>query len=801
MLDCVQDGTILVVPSGIKNEIIKEVRGNFSLREIKFMDINEFQRQFYFTYDNKTIYYLMNKYKWKYEVCLVYLKNLYYIEDKKYRYEKLNFLRELKKELDDNGLLIYNKLFKCSLSKKHIFVYGFQGISLFHNRMFDEVKKITSVDILNRESKVFEHSNIYEFDNLEDEVNFVCVKIIELLNKGIDINKIKIANVNQEYQNTLIKLFKFYNIPIYLRRNVSLYSTSIGKYFFEVLESNIGVTLEKILIKYKKYVEEYNLIVNIVNNYSWCDDFLSIRDMLVYDFKNTYIKEKKSDKQVECIELKDNIISDDLYVFLMNFNQGNIPVIHKDEDYITDVMKDEICCLERVVELNINEKRAMISSIRGVKNLIISFKRESSSGSYIISNLNDELGLEVISDFRDEYNYSNLYNRLRLASNIDKFVKYGVVEDSLSVLYHNYSDITYLTYKNQFTGIDKVKLENFLNHKLLLSYSTIDNYYRCGFRYYLSNILKLSIYEDTFMTTLGSLFHYVLERAFNKDDFNIEIEYQNYIDSCDKDFSIKEKFFLNKLKGELQFIIESIKMQMEYCTLDKALFEEKIYVDKSSDMNITFMGVVDKIIYGDVGDKCIVSIIDYKTGNPQININHTIYGIEMQLPVYLYLVKNSGKFSNVSIAGFYLQRVLNNEILRNYKNTYEQLKMNNLKLSGYSNEEVSILQHFDSGFNDSKVVKSLKTTNKGFYNYSKVIDDNKINKLVDIVDLKIDEAISNIRSACFDINPKRIGKFNYGCQFCKFKDICFMTENDIVNLKEYKNLEFLGGDDDDTCEA
>jgi ATP-dependent helicase/DNAse subunit B len=127
--------------------------------------------------------------------------------------------------------------------------------------------------------------------------------------------------------------------------------------------------------------------------------------------------------------------------------------------------------------------------------------------------------------------------------------------------------------------------------------------------------------------------------------------------------------------------------------------------------------------------------------------------------------------------------------------------MSNLRLQGYSNEEVNILDKFDSGFENSRVVRGLKTTSKGFANYSKVIDNDKIDKLVSIVDSKIDDATKDIREAKFDINPKRIGKINYGCEFCKFKDICFMTENDIVNLKEYKKLEFLGGEDDDTGEA
>ena len=39
---------------------------------------------------------------------------------------------------------------------------------------------------------------------------------------------------------------------------------------------------------------------------------------------------------------------------------------------------------------------------------------------------------------------------------------------------------------------------------------------------------------------------------------------------------------------------------------------------------------------------------------------------------------------------------------------------------------------------------------------------------------------------------------NVGCEFCGFKDICFMKEEMIEHLKEYKNMEFLGDDDNDT---
>ena len=51
----------------------------------------------------------------------------------------------------------------------------------------------------------------------------------------------------------------------------------------------------------------------------------------------------------------------------------------------------------------------------------------------------------------------------------------------------------------------------------------------------------------------------------------------------------------------------------------------------------------------------------------------------------------------------------------------------------------------------------------------------------------------------FDINPKQVGYAPdslVGCKFCKFKDICFMDNKDIVILKEEKDLSFLGGEED-----
>jgi ATP-dependent helicase/DNAse subunit B len=54
--------------------------------------------------------------------------------------------------------------------------------------------------------------------------------------------------------------------------------------------------------------------------------------------------------------------------------------------------------------------------------------------------------------------------------------------------------------------------------------------------------------------------------------------------------------------------------------------------------------------------------------------------------------------------------------------------------------------------------------------------------LISLVSRKIEEAASRILNADFDINPKIIDKKNIGCKYCKYKDICYLKEEDKIYI-------------------
>ena len=763
---------IVVLNDYAKKSFIKKID---KLINVKVITLSELKRKYYFDYDNKAIYFVSNKYNCIPEIAKIYIENIYYLKD--LDDEKINFLKEIKSDLDTNNLLTYNNLFKEFLKGKEIVLYNLKYVDKFYKNIFKELEEYSKVTIYNDEdnSTVKE---LYKANNSEEEIAFICSKITKLIKSGVNINNIKIANVKSDYEFIIRKTFKLFNIPINLPSFETIKSTSLVIKFKELYDSDINETIEKLkeFINTKEENDIFKSIISIVNNYLWANDFMLVKDMVFNDIDNIKTPREKLKNAVEVIEFKKELVSDNDYVFLIGYNEGVIPVNYKDEDYLSDAIKEKLD-LSTSFELNENAMNETKDNIRNIKNLIVTYPNHNlSSEIYISSSYEKDLFEE--KELNISFNESNDYNKLKLVSEKDENSKFGTITDNLLKLSSHYKDMKYNSYDNKYKAIDKSKIKDFFKDGLTLSYTSINDYYMCSFRYYLDYILKINKFEDTFEATVGSIFHKILSMCFDQD-IDIIRTYETEIENSNYEFNESEKFFLSILKDELVLIIETIKNQLSYTQLTNSMYEKKIVIDVDKDLQIRFKGFVDKILYNEFNGKTVVAIIDYKTGNPNLNINNTIYGLEMQLPVYIYLIKNEIK--DVKIGGFYLQKILNNT-------TDKEKRLDSLKLQGYTNSDLDYIDKVDSSFNDSKVIKSLRTSSKGFYYYSKMINDEEIDILYNVVDSKIKEASKDILDSKFDINPKEMNNENIGCSFCKYKDICFMKPKDTVTLKEIKNI-------------
>ena len=208
-----------------------------------------------------------------------------------------------------------------------------------------------------------------------------------------------------------------------------------NKYTSESDQSINGIILN-ICNTYNKYLNKYS--------------FKNILELVTNKILNTSIGINLQNK-VELLPFKNYTFNDE-YIFLIGFNQGELPTIYKNEDYLEDAEKDLIG-MENSTIKNKTAKEEVIDFINKTKYLYMSYPLNHLEEKYYQSNLIAENNIYLAEKEIFTNSYSTLYSKIKLSRYIDDLVKFGINSKELSKYYSNYK-IDYSTYNNSFTGID-----------------------------------------------------------------------------------------------------------------------------------------------------------------------------------------------------------------------------------------------------------------------------------------------------------------------------------------------------------
>ena len=271
----------------------------------------------------------------------------------------------------------------------------------------------------------------------------------------------------------------------------------------------------------------------------------------------------------------------------------------------------------------------------------------------------------------------------------------------------------------------------------------------------------------------------------NSNLIGVENAKEEFITNNPFDLTNENRFFLNKILGELRIAIDYIKSLQNITKYQKVETEKTVETEVN---NTKFTGIIDKIMHYEDN----VVLVDYKTGTPDIDLRLVNFGLNLQLPTYLFLIKKV--YPNSHIVGIYLEHILKPNFNKDLNLSEKEQFEKSLKLTGYSLGNAIYLQDFDPTYENSDYISGLKLTSNGFANYSKVLTEDNFRKLEEITENKINECINQINNAEFNIEPKYIGIKNISCDFCLYKSLCFKTEKDNKYLSVPENLDFLGGD-------
>ena len=748
------DNSIYIVPNSLKIKLLDLLSKDSKIYNITFISLEELEKHYFFDIKEDALLYLLDKTNENIDVLKLMLKNLYKIDvNKEYKETKLNNLKSLYHDLKDNNYLIFDKGYVDYLLTKNIYILGYNMLEPYQKEMLDSINT-NYLDITSNLSI----DTVYKYHSMKDEIISTALKIRELNSKGISYNKIFLAGVDNSYNYLLKTIFKMFDIPIYLKSTNKITS----------------------LISVKDYLKDKD--INHIKDINIKSKITKIESDLSYAKNSKYydilLKDRLENMGLDSIELVESVkilneaievpylVSDDEYLFVLGFNQNHLPKIYKDEDYLSDNLKSK-CNLNTSTIKNKLSKDSLVKVLGTIKNLTISYKLTSLTGEYAKSSLLNELNLKEVDSHNYSYNYSKEFNNYRTSSVLDTYYKYHEEDKDFTFLTTNIDTSKYTSFDHKFKGINRPITP------YSLSYSSIDDLAKCPFKYYLKHILKLDSFDENFNTKIGNIFHSVLKDSY-RDYFSFDISLNKALQ--DNPLDKRESILFKRLETELKEIVNYNKQVEKRSFLTEFYGEKRLEIPLSE--HATLKGFIDKILFKTFHDKTYYAVFDYKTGSATLNLDYLEDGLYLQLPLYIYLINKSNLFDKPSFVGFFYQY-----LLQSYKDKEEQIK--NLKLVGYTTDDKIILSYLDEDYETDSFVKGLSVKKDGeLSSRSKILSDSELEDIMNSISKALEKSLKIIDNNAFDIAPKIINNKNISCEFCPFKEVCFVSASDYIYLEK-----------------
>ena len=753
----IRNKTIYIVSDELKREILSQISESQLLLDIHFFSVPEIIKRCYFDFDYKSIHYLAKHFNLSYENAKTFISNMKYliysnpIKDSKYEY-----LLNMKEYLDSENLLVYDYNFLNFLSNYNI-VTDLDFSMPFLTKINELLNN--KIELISNEKN--NNTIIYEYIDSENEIEDLANKICDLLSNNITPDKIHILNYNKDYYSYINKIFTLYNIPFNLNSNSHLYDLKYIKELYSDYINNVGLEFND------KYQSLNNSFIDCLNSLSFIEDKEEKNDFLLYLLKNYKIKDVKYDNVVK-FDNSIGLFLKDHYYFFIGLNNKVFPSYLKDDDYFSDINKAELGYLTSY-KINTITKKFYIDKLKSDANLNISYRNSDYFNKYSKSDIVEEVSSSVISN-KSINKYSFDYNKLKLVRELDTFYKYDIKSDELTKLLELINKKEYKSYDNSYTKIDSdTYISDILDKQISISYSSLEKYNECNFKYYLDTLIKES--TTTFNTYVGNLFHHVLEKVYEPNfDFN------NEVNSYESEYELSniESILLENLLEEFKEKIEIIKEQYQKTDFKNVKQELHLSIYKKSVLSNKIHGFIDKIMFDNDNNAFVV---DYKTGDTKLTLDYLDYGLKCQLPFYFYLLNKSKEYADIFLVGCYLQ-------VLNFKIKSINDKGKDMLLEGYSFNNEEMIAKIDHNYEENSYIKGIKPNKNGLGTYSKTFDKDLFNEIVIKMENNIENMINGIEMVDFNINPKILKDNSTTCKYCKYKDICFHTFNDYVDLRE-----------------
>lgn len=790
--------TVVISERGIRNQIKECIRKTGKLVDITYKTFSQTAAEIIGTYPIAARIQLARDENLSPDTAAILLKNSLLVNDS-YQNQKIYHLHKIRAKYA--AYLEKNPLSLNRYRGKTVFVVGDDKTNDLFQKSLLELKTCAQVFDYQLSRTAKNPIEILVFPTVKAEIENAAKEIAKLLDMGISCDHIRIHSVSKDYVPYVREVFSLYDMDISLDERHTVSEYEAGKLALKLLSELMDCPLAGSLSTVIQKIPESpvrNEIVNIFNNYLSLGS--TVRDVfsdLEYTFRTAILPTPRYKNVIQITDLTDMYPSSDDYLFILGFNQDVFPITHRDEEYLLDHERKKLGLTTSAFR-NLQEKKKCLSLLENASHLYLSYPLTDGHSKLVRSGLYHDLKkthdvkeIRYQPDYRDSYCES--MDRISLGKMLDLYYKYDVRPDHLPLIYQNYADVPYKKSSHRVRGLSEAVQKQLKEHPLTLSYTSIDEYYQCAYKFYLEKILKIVRNTNEDALYIGNLFHECLHRMLLEETIAdpalfLDDVIAGYLASIQKVPSKKERFFIAKYKEILRRWYEETLKQQKRSDFTVYSLEKEFSVNHG----VKLAGKVDKILTAKIGDEQYAIVVDYKSGSAEIDLNKVLYGLGMQIPFYFLFLKECLS-DTYHFAGGYLQQVLpNGPFAYDPDLSIDEQYEKHFRLVGYSNPEMKVISRIDRDFDSGKsFISGMKVNKDGYFSArTKIITEEEFQKLLRLSEEKIEEAIRRIVNADFAINPKKLGTFD-SCAFCPFGDLCYRDSSDYLELEKHTDLDFL----------
>lgn len=341
-----------------------------------------------------------------------------------------------------------------------------------------------------------------------------------------------------------------------------------------------------------------------------------------------------------------------------------------------------------------------------------------------------------------------------------------------------------------------------------LSASQIEKFYMCRFQYFCTYGLKLKERKRAAIDAAeyGNLVHYILENILKiykengytrLDDDELGLILDGLLKSYVAEFlggeHDKSDRFIHlyyRLKNSTQSLIRHLADELEQSEFKPIDFElivgdpkngiAEYNVTDSNGNTVRIRGKIDRVDMMKTDKASYIRIIDYKTGAKDFKISDVLYGLNMQMLIYLSaIVKNGGErygenihpsgvlYMPSAVTAVNVPATASAEVIRKEHDK-------KLKMSGIVLDEIQVLQGMEEGIRGVYIPASIDKNNQ-IKEGSSVISSKQLNMVFDKVDKKIAEMSEELDNGRIAAIPVK-GSYD-ACKWCIYSPVCGHDQN------------------------